>query len=447
LNTRHTRRTFTVLLFAAAILLIGWSVVWGRRQQRRLPEVKLGSAPLVGRDPLDSWDWRAHWQLALPIAVACVVIAFAPKVLDQWRVRSISVATGLAAAAFAVALALLDATDGLFYGATHPTEYYANLPTTPAWPKFLETFVDQLGGYSVHVRGHPPGFILVLKTLAGVGLHGAWPVVALSVIGVATTPIFVLVTVHRLAGEEWVRRSAPFLVLVPYAIWQVTSADAFMTSVAAAGVAALAIALTTPRRIVAVGASSACGLLLGAALFLTYGAVMFLVLPVAVTVSRWRRWHRLLLVVVMSCATAGAVALTFRSLGFWWFDGLTELKKQYWAGTAKFRPWTYFTLSNAAVLLIAVGPAALAGIIRLRQRAIWMLAGSVLVASVASTASQYSKGEVERIWLLFFPWIMLAAAPLADPSTTTHGTLRLRTWLTIQATIAILLQASLITKW
>ncbi|MEO8264040.1 MAG: hypothetical protein ABI706_00885 [Ilumatobacteraceae bacterium] len=436
-----------MLLFAAAISLIGWSVVWGRRLQRRSPEIKLGAAPLVGRDPLDSWDWRVHWQLALPIVVACAVIAFAPAVIDRWRLRWITVATGLAAAAFAVALALLDGSDGLFHGATDKTEYYANLPKTPAWSRFLETFVDHLWRYSVHVRGHPPGFTLVLKLIGGVGIHGAWPVVALSVIGVATTPIFVLVTVHRLAGAVWVRRSAPFLVLVPYAIWQITSADAFITSVAAAGVAALAIALTAPHRIVAVGASFACGLLLGAALFLTYGAVTFLILPVAVTVSRWRRWRRLLVVVLISCTAAVAVVLAFRSLGFWWFDGLTEVKKQYWAGTAKFRPWTYFTLSNAAVLLIAVGPAVLAGLIRLRQRAIWMLAGSVLVAAAASTASQYSKGEVERIWLLFFPWIVLAAAQLADPSTTTHGTLRLRTWLTTQATITILLQASLITKW
>ena len=447
LNTRRARRVFTVLLLAAAISLIGWSVVWGRRLQRRSPEIKLGAAPLVGRDPLDSWDWRAHWQLALPIAVACAVIAFAPIVIDRWRLRWVTVATGLAAAAFAVALALLDGSDGLFHGATEKTEYYANLPKTPAWSGFLETFVDHLGRYSVHVRGHPPGFTLVLKVIAGVGIHGAWPVVALSVIGVATTPIFVLVTVHRLAGAVWVRRSAPFLVLVPYAIWQITSADAFITAVAAAGVAAVAIAVTSPRWIVAVGASFACGLLLSAALFLTYGAVTFMVIPLSIAASRWRHWRRLTLVVIVSCAAAATVLLTFRVLGFWWFDGLTEVKKQYWAGTAMFRPWTYFTLSNAAVLLIAVGPAALAGTIRLRQRALWLLVGGALVASAASTASQYSKGEVERIWLLFFPWIMLATAPIADPSTTTHGTLRLRTWLTIQATIAILLQASLITKW
>lgn len=445
---RRNRRALTLLLFAAAVALIVWSVVWGRRLQRRSPEIKLGAAPFVGRDPLDGWDWRAHWQLALPIVVACVVVAFAPRVINRWRLRWVTIATGVAAAAFAVALAALDGSDGLFFGATDPTEYYYNLKyTSPSGRAFIDTFVERLNFYSVHVRGHPPGFTLILKAIEETGLNAAWPVVALSVLGVVTTPIFILVTVHRLAGAMWVRRSAPFLVLVPYAIWQMTSADAFFTSVTAAGVAAVAIALKTPRRSVAIGASCAAGLLLGAALFLTYGAATFVLVPIAVAASQWRHWRRIVLVIVVSSTAALAVLLTFWWLGFWWFEGFAELKKQYWNGTAKFRPWTYFTLSNAAVLLIAVGPAALAGIIRLRERVIWLLVGSVLVAAVVATASQYSKGEVERIWLLFFPWVMLAAAPLADQSVTTPSALRLRAWLTAQAVVAVLLQASLVTKW
>ena len=299
----------------------------------------------------------------------------------------------------------------------------------------------------MHVRGHPPGFTLILKSIAGVGIHGAWPVVALSIIGTLTTPMFVLVAVHRMAGGAWLRRAAPFLVLAPYAIWQITSADAFITSVAAAGVAAATIALTSPRRIMAVGAALVAGLLLSAALFLTYGAVMVLLIPLAVTASQWRRWRRSILLGVVACAGAAAVLLTFWALGFWWFEGLAELKKQYWEGTAKYRPWTYFTLSNTAVLLIAMGPAFLAGIMRLRQRALWLFVAGALAAVSISTATQYSKGEVERIWLLFFPWIMLAAAPLADTSTTARGTLRLRSSLAVQATVAIVLQASLVSKW
>ncbi|MEO5725053.1 MAG: hypothetical protein ABIR12_11990, partial [Ilumatobacteraceae bacterium] len=76
-----------MLVFAAAVGLVGWSVVWGRRLQRRSPEIKLGAAPLVGRDPLDSWDWRAHWQLSIPIVVAFAVITVAPVVIDRWRLR------------------------------------------------------------------------------------------------------------------------------------------------------------------------------------------------------------------------------------------------------------------------------------------------------------------------------------------------------------------------
>ena len=117
---RRNRRTITVLLFAAAVALVGWSVVWGRRLQRRSPEIKLGAAPFVGSDAVDSWDWRAHWQLVLPIIVACAVVAFAPRVIERWRLRWVVVTTGLAASAFAVALAALDGSDGLFRGATDP---------------------------------------------------------------------------------------------------------------------------------------------------------------------------------------------------------------------------------------------------------------------------------------------------------------------------------------
>ena len=445
---RRNWRVVTGIAFAAAVALIGWSVVWGRRLQRRSPEIKLGAAPLVGRDDIDSWDWRVHWQTALAIAVASVVVAFAPRVIERWRLRWVTVATGLAAAVFAVALAALDGTDGLFRGATDPTEYYANLKYTPQSGRtFIATFLDRINFYSVHMRGHPPGYTLVLKAVGATGLTAAWPVVALSVLGIVATPIFVLITAHRLAGAPIARRSAPFLVLVPYAIWQVTSADAFIAAVAAAGVAALAVALTSHRRVVTVGASFAGGLLLGATLFLTYGAVVFLLVPIAVAASQWRRWRRVLLVAAVSSGAALCVLLTFRWLGFWWFDGLAELKKQYWSGTAQFRPWTYFTLSNAAVLLIAIGPAVLAGMLRLRERAIWLLVGGALAAAAVATAAQYSKGEVERIWLLFFPWVMLAALPLADPVATTRGTLRLRGWLIVQATAAILLQASLLSKW
>ncbi len=59
------------------------------------------------------------------------------------------------------------------------------------------------------------------------------------------------------------------------------------------------------------------------------------------------------------------------------------------------------------------------------------------MAIVASNVSQYSKGEVERIWLIFFPWLVPAAAVLT----------RRRGWLVCQAAGALVLQAWLVSKW
>ena len=463
MTTRRSRAALTTTLFALAIGLVWLSIIWGRRLQKRMPEIKLGAAPFVGRDQRDGWDWRAHWQLAIPIVIACVVVFAAPHVITRWRLRWVALATGLTAGAFAVALAFGDGSDGLFHGATDKTEYYANLSQTREWRSFLSTFVDRLPYYSVHVRGHPPGFTLVLKAIAAIGLHGAWPVVTLSIIGVVTTPIAVLIAVHRLAGSSWARRAAPFLVVTPYAIWQITSADAFYTAVTSASVAMFAVALTAPRW-QAGAASLAGGLLIGLSLFFTYGAVTFLIVLGAVVGSSWRRKRRIAMVIALSSIAALAVLFAYRSFGFWWFDGASALRKQYWAGTAKFRTWTYFALSNVAVLLVAVGPAVLAGVGRLRVRGLWILCGAALVAITASEVSQYSKGEVERIWLLFYPWVMLGAAPLATagaaplattdaaPLATTDGldgpgVATLRVWLVIQAAVAIVLQSWLVSKW
>lgn len=450
--TSRRQRVATAAVVTIAIFVVASSVIWGRSFQRRMPLIKLGAAPFVGRDDNDGWDWRAHWQLLLPIAVAVVVVIAAPPVLQRWRLRWVVVATGASAAAFAVALAATDGTDGLFFGATDPTEYYDNVQRIREWRSFVDTFVERLPYYSVHIRGHPPGFVLVLKSIAGLGLHGAWPVVALSIVGVAVTPVAVLIAVHRLTDGTWTRRAAPFLVLTPYAIWQMTSADAFFTAVLAVAVALLSIALTTRSRPVAVLASGACGLTIGASLMLTYGTVTFLAVPVALLTASWRRWRRLALVVITSSVGVLGVVLAFNALGFWWLEGAAALREQYWAGTAKFRTWTYFALANVAVLLVAIGPAAAVGLVRSRPTRMWVLIIGAAAGVTVAEVSQYSKGEVERIWLLFYPWLLLAAAPLAAAgrSVALKPSLRLdrlRLWLVVQATTAIVLQAALVTKW
>ena len=78
---------------------------------------------------------------------------------------------------------------------------------------------------------------------------------------------------------------------------------------------------------------------------------------------------------------------------------------------------------------------------RLRDRRSWLLVGGGLAAVALADLSGMSKAEVERIWLPFVPWLLLAAAALARLR-------RQRRWLAGQAALAIAAsQAVVATPW
>jgi hypothetical protein len=58
-----------------------------------------------------------------------------------------------------------------------------------------------------------------------------------------------------------------------------------------------------------------------------------------------------------------------------------------------------------------------------------------LLAVAAADVSQMARGEVERIWLPFVPWLALAAPG--------HR----RAWLAAQVTVGLALQAALRSPW
>jgi methylthioxylose transferase len=409
---------------------------------------------LVGRDPLDGWNWRFSWAL---VAAATLGAAVAVATWRGWwwllRTRTIVIIVALGAALFGVLLGLTDGRDGLLYGAVHPTEYLANLPVIPPIGEFVRHFVADINNYSVHVRGHPPGFIIILATIDAIGLHGGWPVVALSVAGSALAPAGVLVAVWAVGGVEWVRRSAPLLIVAPYAVWMITSADAFYSAVGAWGVAACMLGLRSRgARAVAWGALS--GLLLSSLLFLTYGGATFLLLPITpVAVALRRRQPGAVRTVIAAVAAAALVTGGFALAGFWWFEGAAETKLQYWAGTAQFRPLAYFAIANLAAALIAIGPASFGGLLRLWARRrqpppVAVLVVGALLALMASHLSQYSRAEVERIWLLFFPWLVVAGALLIERPGSGPAARRLATMtVSAQVACAVVLQAALVSKW
>ena len=73
----------------------------------------------------------------------------------------------------------------------------------------------------------------------------------------------------------------------------------------------------------------------------------------------------------------------------------------------------------------------------------WLLVGSALAAVLVSHMSRYTKGEVERIWLIFYPWIAIAGAALISRARKWSGAIMVG----VQATCAIALQAALLSKW
>ena len=204
----------------------------------------------------------------------------------------------------------------------------------------------------------------------------------------------------------------------------------------------------------AIAWGGASGLLLGSLLFFTYGGATFVLVPLTpAIVALRRRSPGAVRTVVAAVVVAGAVTAAWAAAGFWWFAGAAETKLQYWAGTAQFRPFAYFALANLAASLIAVGPATFGGLQRLwhqrrRPPAIAVLVLGGFVALMASHLSQYSRAEVERIWLLFFPWIAIAGALLVERPDAGRSARRLAVAaVSSQVVLAVVLQAALESKW
>ena len=136
-----------------------------------------------------------------------------------------------------------------------------------------------------------------------------------------------------------------------------------------------------------------------------------------------------------------AVALVFLAAGYWWLDGFATAREQYLATVSTSRPYGYFLVNNLAAFAIAAGPALAIALWRLRDRRLWLLVGGAAAAIAIANLSGMSKGEVERIWLPFLPWIMLAAAALPQ------GLRAQRTLLAAQAGVALAIQIAVGTVW
>ncbi|MBQ1015351.1 hypothetical protein KBX53_31380, partial [Micromonospora sp. M51] len=208
-------------------------------------------------------------------------------------------------------------------------------------------------------------------------------------------------------------------------------------AVVAAGLALLAVG---GRPAAALG-----GLLLGFALYLSYGFVLVGLLALAVVLLRARDRPGVLLVAATAVAVVVAV---FTVAGFWWLDGYHLVARRYYQGWAAERPYGYWVWATLAALLLSAGPvlgpavrravAAVtirpSGAAALRRRItgagpiVWLPVAAA-AAVLAADLSGLSKAEVERIWLPFAVWLLVATAHLP----TRHR----RWWLAAQAATAL----------
>jgi hypothetical protein len=401
--------------------------VWGRTLQAGGTRLFVNLPPLVGHlDPR-----LAAAGLAAPV-LAIGAVAFGPALAGRLPWRRLLAVSLLAAAAWALALALTEGVDGVVRSPSSPRDYLNDAPLIVSPSAFLSTFVEEIDRYTVHVRAHPPGMTLIAWIVARAGGGPGW-LAALEILVGASAVAAVLLALRHVAGEDRARAAAPFLTFAPLAITLGSSGDAFFAGVGAWAVAL--VVLSTGRRdaggdLLALGG----GLLFGVTAFLSYGLVLLAAIPLAVAVGR-RRVRPLLL----AAAGAAPLFLAFAAAGFWWVDGLLATRVEYLESVARLRPYGYFLVANVAAFAVIVGPAAVAGLASRLPREAWWLVGGALAAAALADLSGMSKAEAERIWLPFAVWVVAAAGAL--PATSR------RRWLAASVAFALLLELGVRQPW
>lgn len=417
------------ILTIAEVSVVAWlvvavaGVVVGGHLTAAHPEYHTNASPFHGR-----WDLVGGRGVLLPLVAGIVLVVAGPVIADRLPWRRLLLGASVAAFGWAIALA---ATVGA-HGITDPMREHGGYLQGVGLVDgdFLRTFTSNWREFPVHVKGHPPGLVLLLWLLDRIGLGGAgWAALLLIAAG-ASAVAAVLVVVRNVAGEATARRIAPFLVLTPAAVWIATSGDALFAA-AGAWAVALTVAATTRGR----GWAVAAGAGWGVALMLSYGLV--LLAPVAAVVA----WRRRRVDVLVVCAASSIVALVVVGLatGFWWPAGVAATRRAYQAGYAAHRSAAVFLWLNLCAFAIAVGPAVAPALARLRRHAVAGIVIAALTGVLIADASLLSKAEVERIWLPWVPWLLVATAALPRE--------RRRMWLAGQAGTGFALQLALRSTW
>jgi hypothetical protein len=435
-----------VVLVAAAFVLP--RLDWGIASYLRVPDRfgwHAGAAPIFGL-----FEAHVGWGTGPAIALGLAAVVWGPVVAQRLSWRTLPLAAWATSCVWAFALAMIDGWQRGFAGRlTDKDEYLAQVPGITDIPAALRTFASRIPDFQpnswiTHVSGHPPGALLTFVWLDRIGLGGgAWAGLLCLLVG-SSAASAIVIALRTLADESTARRAAPFVAVAPTAIWIAVSADGYFAGVAAWGIALLALAVHSTSRFPGLVAASA-GLLLGWAVFLSYGLAL-MALPALAVVLCAPNWRSALRVLGPAILAATAVAAAFAATGFWWFDGYTLVQQRYWQGIAHDRPFQYWSWANLASVVCAIGVGSVAGLGRVfdltairRRSGLHLLMLSMLAAIVCADLSMLSKAETERIWLPFTVW--LTAAPTLLPPRSA------RLWLAVNVGGALLQNSLIFTHW
>jgi hypothetical protein len=422
-------------LVAAANLAITW-LHW-----YPLGRIFAWAPPLFGH-------WAPRVGLGTPVAVliAIAVVGWGPALAARLSWRRLCLAGYLTAVVWTFALAMINGWQrGLAGQFTSSDQYLLDVHRVTDIGAMLRGFTTHIltgrpDSWITQVSGHPPGAFLVFVLLNRIGLGGGgWAAIGCLLVG-CVAAVAVPATIRALGDESAARAVLPFTVLFPGAIFLGVSADGLFTGVTAAGLWLLAVGAR--RR--SIGGWLTCllaGVVLGAAMFLSYGMALIAVVALAVCVVA-RSWRA----VVSAGVGAVTVVAGFAVAGFWWFDGYQLVIQRYYQDLGRTRPYNYWVWADLAALVLSAGPVLAPGVRRavvsLWSRPIPIVAVLALGAAVAiavADKSGLSKAEVERIWLPFAVWLMSAAALLPAGAR--------RWWLAGQAVTALAVGHLVLTNW
>ncbi len=435
---------------AAAVGVVAWAFWWPGHSGEEV----FSRAPRNASDrevpPLHGL-WEPKWWgpgTAPAVLLAVLAWRYAARVADRLPWRTLLLASYAVGLGWLFSLALVDGSEGLTRQLGNPYEYLVTAREVTDVPALLDTWQTRMplyseGAFPTHVAGHPPAALLFFVGLVRVGLGGDLAAGVVVTLLAASTAPAVMVAVRALGAEGTARRAAPFLVLAPTAVFMAVSGDAVFAALGAWGIACLALGATRTRRGPVMAWSALAGLLLGTVVMMSYGLPLLGVVAVAVLLAA-RSW----LPLPVAAATALVVVLGFAAAGWAWWDYYPVLVDRYEEGIAKDRPEDYWRWANLALLVLSAGPLVGAGVGQLlattraglvRHRGPVLLAAAGVLMVAAADASGMSKAEVERIWLPFMPWLLVACALLPE---------RWRRWgLALQLLTALVVQHLFYTVW